>query len=368
MNNIISVLLFDSSETLKWLINAGLVKGARKAFGKGIFPCEGRYITNRGAFEEETTRGVFRLPKCADILHSFVIKFERRGECTTDNFCKTIRIRCGGRPMFEISRAKNETVARARGRWPDFNNDSLRECPGSAFAVPIMDGTNYFQCMLVWHELAIELEGIHMDCRPVLHAECVHLDEEILKVIKEKAAAKIPQPVAPIAGTVDVLNRTYEWTRPKACENCSSIEIDLAETKFIGTHVLVYLLTDQPRPAASHPITSIDLKFEDRVAMTYDHLDLEELNWTKCGLLSPFGAIRSPEACISEFAYLVPFSREAFRDPPTSCLDATRTFKASLVARKEGGDIPKGRLQVAQDCLNARRVRHGMCGLTHCYA
>jgi hypothetical protein len=363
-----------SSSLSVQLIDKGLCGGVREAFGLLNGTVTGRYSASSVdiAPEKSPSKSLrFNLNAWgSDLIHSLVLKFERSGACTPQNFCESIEVDKGGINHFWISRERNECIARARGRWPCWANDVLGTETDSRnlVAVPVMENGIHITRTTLWHNQFLTVTGVHPDCRDLrLCVEQVCVDSAVRKALIDVTNVQ-SQPTRPDpiykAHADTRLHRSYETSSSEIDGKFASYKIKIDESPTL-THLIVTLKTDKPVLQGSHPVGRLCVKLMEQTIQDYDHVDLNELNWLRCGLISPMGETKRRETYSDTFVYLVPMSREAFRDQPTCWIDMTRVDGKMTVEIKgyRGANVPAGRVEIMYDFLNILVYKFGMVGL-----
>ena len=161
--------------------------------------------------------------------------------------------------------------------------------------------------------------------------------------------------------TVSVIERsTVEWQFDVNTEKWIQARIE-HEINTPATAVVVALHFDRPIDADEHPLRSTRLVLDGNAAYYFDAPMLEEINWQRCGLIPPTASYKFREMR-QDFLFLVPFSREAFCEPPTCWINFGRLQTAVLRMELARADYGVVKVVLSAHTVEIRGYRQGMSG------
>jgi len=372
-------------------ISARLPGMAQAAFGPEICPVDGKYFTQplemraNSSVRPDIKELHITLERSADIVHSFVIKVKMpllpEGTKWKKNVADILfghfeRV-SGAASETNISLLKNNTMCRSRNKWPTFNNnpDNLRDPATERWivSIPIMLETVIPLIKLFWHatsfvlhdffkewdDLVIGPKGFKGDEFDLwLECEGVFLDRPSRAALaNEGTKVVIPTQTVHQFKFLESQESIINKHIPKG-NKCAKIRLDINDC---ATYIVISYTPDERMFANSHPIKKIEVQGNANTMAIYDYVDLEELNWLRCGVLSPISETRGISMC-DTFLYLIPFCRDALKENPTCWLDARRLDNFTLCLESKE-NIPEGSMSFMVQGINIRNYSMGMTGL-----
>ena len=377
------------------MLRAMLPGMVQMAFGANMCPHDGRYCTEPLVYYPANYvrpglgRVQFEMERYCDIIRTFVLRFRmpklpegaRWKRRAPDILFGRYEIGNAAQVGIAMSLLKNNTIARARDRWPAFNNnpgnlaDPSRE--NWIVSIPLMPEQTmalikmgwHHSCIWVynlferWDDLIDGLDGRDFndtDFEMWLQCDSIYMDH-----VSRAGAARDKTPIVLCRGfqlpeTNTMLDRQERIAMGRVPGGLSQVTL----CPYMGgciTHIVISYTPDDVLPANAHPLHYLQIFGNGHSLAVYDHVDLEELNWLRCGLLSPMGEVKGRDAC-NTFMYLVPFCADAFSDYPTSWLDASQLEHLEFKLSSDR-ELPAGSIGFLTQNMNIRKYATGMTGL-----
>lgn len=386
-----------AEETLSKKLSNFLPGRVRAAFGQELCPVDGAYAIMQHRWYDFTSpvkNSVnFHVAHVCDIARFFVLKMRmpllpvgsRWKKNAADLLFDNYEIVLGGQVISRVSLLKNNTVCRARDAWPVYNNDPDNIADQSAeqwiVTIPIDNSMGFPLIKVQWHDFHYHfndwieryddlVDGPAPTCFCLKDRLSFEYQGAIMDMVSRSACANadsktIPEPAKDFFHVNSVLVKEEKVVK-------MVLPAGTAESYFITgfvtdcllgclTHIILAYTPNEPVPASAHPIKKMNLVFRGHIICDYDYVDLEELNWTKCGALSPLAECKG-ELIHKTFLYLIPFCNDTFDKYPTAWLTTTaeRTLSFRFQSDRE---IPEGSLHILSQRLNVLKYATGMGGL-----
>ena len=364
----------------------------QRVFGPNICPIDGRYITMPLQLDRATSAGpgravvTFNMPHVADIVWKLVLRvtmprlpegarWKRRAP---DLLFDDYDIQQGGQVFSTVSLIKNNAIARARDRWPTFNNNPDNVADPSRerwiVSIPILPELVVPLIKMYWHDSRMHLERMFNRWEDLIDGPVgsdfdgtdfeISLDCEgvFLERAPRAACANSTKPVlcrgTPLAvADICLVKQDRAISRDRIDRGMTNYRLH-QNLDLCVTHVVLAYTTDATLPANAHPLRHLEIRGNGAILAKYDYIDLEELNWLKCGLLSPMGELKGNSEC-NTFLYLVPFCADAFSDYPTSWLEASRLERLEFLLSSDC-ELPAGYINILAQNLNIQKYATGL--------
>jgi hypothetical protein len=336
----------DDDELLKTLCGPL----ASRAFGPTLCSVDAFYtacVYNHIPWPHNTPGAIFTeetvtISRESDMAHSYYAVVSLTDGAQVENAFDYFTVTLGGQEAERRSLSRTIAMCKAKNCWPSFTNR------GRVAYIPLLiDAPAVVPLVaMIWHDMTIRFHGVHSKLDSVVH-EYVYLDS---------AARRATANLGPTTH--------FAFTKRATAVERPSKEVPFhydGHSKDIGvgdlektvraptTAFFISLHFDHPIDADDHPLRSAFLRiktlFTGRLAFhdgyNFDAAMLEEVNWQRCGLIPPTESYKKKEMR-QDFLYLMPFSREAFADPPTSWINFANFHGAELclkLARDDYGEI-----------------------------
>lgn len=365
-------------------------------FGPSICPIDGGYVSSSVDFDINMTFGAnkrrvpFTIMRSADILKNFVfkiimpllpqgVKWRRNA---ADLIFESIEYSSGGHLDSTISLMKNNSMCKSRGLWPIFNNNPANIDPSKdrwVLTIPIMFSNCIPVIKLFWHESRIDIintferwQDLTENMPDDQNTSKIELDVTLCcdgfyldRKCRAACATEDTKPVlTPVMFGRNTLLEKQDIIESADCVygETSCIRIK-GPTQGLLTHSILAYTVDEEIPFNSHPVNSMVITVNGMPIETYYYVEMEELNWLKCGMLSPISESKGNSLC-KTFLYLIPYTFDPLSDFPTCWLEAG-TFDNLIftLEAKMGSKLPRGEIKIMSQALNIRKYRTGMTGL-----
>lgn len=367
-------------------------------FGPEICPIDGSYLSSPVEFSFNTTFAPAKqvsltILRSADILGNFAfkvtmpllpqgIKWKRN---VADLIFESIELITGTHLDTTLSLIKNNSMCKSRGLWPTFNNNPANIADPSSerwvLIIPVMFKNPIPVIKLYWHEVRINVLNVFKRWQDLTENMADNQDtssfeiDAVLKVdgffLEDKCRRGCaqdnlkPEITLPAVGHGLIMEK-QDFTDFAECVSDGRTCIYMRTLmNGIVTHMILAYTVNTEIPTNSHPVNSISVSLNGFEFAIYDHVDLEEMNWLKCKMLSPISESKGKTMC-KTFLYLIPFTFDPLSDFPTSWLEAGKFDNIILViSAKKGSFLPPGEIKCMYQSLNIRRYLTGMTGLVN---
>jgi hypothetical protein len=374
---------------------------ASAAFGYDICPIDGKYASSnlvchpRGITHASQILGNIKISipidHVPDLVRDLVLKIKfsnlpdgaKWKENAADLLFESYALVYGGGVESVVTLTTNNTMCRAHGKWPTFNNNPKYIGLDDQWTVSIPIHTHRLTPMvrMTLHEFVVDINYMFGSWETLIDgpadgmrildmsiaADGIYLESEARKAcaLATYTDPKLIPPPKPI--------KTDRWiTRVDTSETILFENVDRDRDmkynlmdgeigKGFGLTYLLIVYTPQPNAVSTvHPIKRLEITVDERHLVDYDYIELEELNWTQCGLISP----RSQSTLLApkDFMYLVPFSKDFTNKYPTTWQP---TLRNSIMLKFESDvPIPSGKFGLLAGSMNLRLFTSGMTGLS----
>ena len=374
---------------------------AQAAFGKGLIPVDGLYTVN--TMDKEITEvGLGVAPdgfRCTTFRDSDLKKFLwikvympplpdgcewKKG--FENMLFDTIEVEVGAQVMTEISLSRLVAIAKARNMWPRFHNNprNHRKDQEWTLAIPIMDSIDIVPIIaLAWHEHRVIISKVRDLSELVsgasvpspmgkpqiqLTTEQIYLDNASRKGVAADTRPNTDKDDSAKDETTSRLDVVFKqqsvYKEDIGTQQCKS-RARLRFGTFI-THIVCTYKLDKPVSVMDGPVASIEVFIDGIRFQKFDRIEVEELNWLRCGVLSPM-KYRSGAETTDTFHYLIPFGSDCLipGKVATTWLSAYRFESVEIRISPAGPEhyLPCGTITFAEESLNIKRYRSNMCGL-----
>lgn len=380
-------------------IAARLPGRVRAVFGPELCPVDGAYAILQHRTDSFTqpraNTVVFHVAKVCDIARFFTLRVRmpllpagsRWKRNAADAIFDNYEVVLGGLTVTQVSLKKNNAMCRARDSWPSFNNDpdNITDPSTEQWTITIPIDTRLV-CPLVklgWHDYSLYFNGWAktyldlVDGGHPAHTACWdgRISFEYQGVIITDRASRaaccnatshtVPDPPKEYIRVNSVLHKEEDIFKRDLLGGKNTTALLLNDPKFSGclTHVILAYTPYKPVAASCHPIKNLTVIFKGQMICNYDHVELEELNWVRCGALSPLAECKG-EATHETFLYLVPFCNDTFDEYPTSWLYLAHDMSLEFRFWSDKG-VPEGSLHVLTQRLNILKYATGMGGVKY---
>ena len=377
--------------------DCGRTGTAQAAFGPHMVSKDGLYVASTMDYVQggPTTGGnmIFVHTRSSDFIRALWLKvtlpaLSQPGTSwskrVVDHLFEYINLDQGGHTMMTMSLKKNNAIARSRGMWPKYSNSPKNHDTSKEWtvAIPLMDADVIPLVSLFWHDSRTIFEKFHdlagmvngntaaedavFPVRVVLTVECIYLDTDPRRSIANDG---VPVVLAmDDASTFKKLeyvfkqNVTMVESVPDTIETTMQIRLTLS-LNLPTTYIICIYKLNVPVCPEEDPVDCMDVVLNAHTFQHFDKMELEELNWLRCGVLSPMKYSKGRGELVDTFYYLIPFGSDCMvaNDVATTWVNMGRLDRASLLVTRKSKLLP-GTLTVVAETLNVKKYLAGMCG------
>ena len=366
---------------------------AQAAFGPHMVSKDGLYVASTMDYVQggPTAGGnmIFLHARSSDFIRALWLKvtlpaLSQPGTSwskrVVDHLFEHISLDQGGYTMMTMSLKKNNAIARSRGMWPKYSNSPKNHDTSKEWtvAIPLMDVDVIPLLSLFWHDSRTIFEKFHdlagmvngktaagdavFPVRVVFTVECIYLDQDSRRSIADGVPVVLAMDDASTIKKLKYVfkqNVTVVESVPETIETTMQIRLT---GNLPTTYIICIYKLNVPVWPEEDPVDCMDVVLNASTFQHFDKMELEELNWLRCGVLSPMKYSKGRGELVDTFYYLIPFGSDCMvaNDVATTWVNMGRLDRAVLLVTSKSKLLP-GTLTVVAETLNVKKYLAGMC-------